>query len=102
MVKIVWIVDPGHASNATEEDMPFADTFIRERGKSWYIISPLLHVTDAWPHVKSPRKNRGGHKAMLLFCGHFGGPNDVDRLQNQAEMKLQNLMYAWEKKELEL
>ena len=96
------IIETGCASNTTEEDGPFDDTFIGDIGKIWDLISPLLHVTDAWPHGKSARKNCGGHKAMLLFCGHFGGPNDVDRVQNQAEMKLYNLIYSWEKKELEL
>ena len=61
-------------------------------------MDSLLHVTDAWPHGKSARKNCGGHKAMLLFCDHFGGPNDVYCLHNQSEMKLQNLMYAGERK----
>ena len=28
---------------------------------------------DAWPHMKSARKNRDGRKAMIDLCGHLGG-----------------------------
>ena len=48
--------------------------------------------------MKSARKNRDGWKDMLAFCDHFGGPNKMDHLQNQAEMNLYNLMYAGERK----
>ena len=80
MVKIVPIIDTGHTVNATEEYGTFPDTLIRDRGKVWNIISPILHVTDDWPHVKSARKNLDGCKAMLAFYGHFGGPNNMDHL----------------------
>ena len=73
MVKIVLMIEAGHAANAREEYGCFSDTFIRYRRKFWDIISPLLHVTNAWPHVKSARNNRNGQKATLAFYDHFLG-----------------------------
>ena len=98
MVKIVPIIDPGHASNAIEEDGNFSDTFIRDRGKVWGIPSPLLHVTDSCPHVKSAMKNLYVWKSMLAFYDHFWGTNNMDHLQKQAEVEIQNLIYAGERK----
>ena len=97
-MKIVLIINSGYASNATEEDGPYSDTCIRDKGKVWDLISPLLHVTDEWPHMKTTRKNCDGKKVMLAFFDHFGGPNNVDHLQKQEEMNLQNLTYKGEKK----
>ena len=90
MVKIVPIIEPGNAANATESDWNFVNTFIRDREKILDIIYPYLHVTDTWPHVKSARKNRDGRKSMLAFYDHYLGPDNVDHLQKQAEMKLHN------------
>ena len=47
MVKIVRIIEPGHAANATEEDGPLSVTFIVERGKFWDFTSTILHATGA-------------------------------------------------------
>ena len=96
MVKIVPITEPGNAANATEEYGPFSDTFIKDRGNVWDIIPPLLHVTDACTHVNSNMRNHDGWKAIIEFYDHFLGPNNMNHLQKQAEMKLQNLTYAGE------
>ena len=71
MVKIVTIIETGHSANATEEFGPFSDTLIGDIGKFWDFISPLLHFTYAWPHVKSTRKNHDVWKAIIAFCGHL-------------------------------
>ena len=73
MVKMVMIIEPGNAANAREDDGRFDDTFIVDRGKLCDIISSLLHVRNAWPHVKSARNNRNGQKATLAFYDHFLG-----------------------------
>ena len=56
-----------------KEDRPFDENFIGDRGNIWDLISTLLHVTDAWPHVRGARSNPDGQKAMLAFYDHFGG-----------------------------
>ena len=73
IIKRVPIIEPGHASNETEEDEPFYDTFIGDRGKVWYLIYPLLHVTDAWPHVNISSNNCDSWKSMLDFYDHCWG-----------------------------
>ena len=73
MVKIVPIIEAGHAVNATQEDGNSADTFIGDREKFWDIITPFLSVIDAWTHVKSARKNCNGRKATLAFYDNLGG-----------------------------
>ena len=77
MVKMVMIIEPGNAANAREDDGRFDDTFIVDRGKLCDIISSLLHVRNAWPHVKSARNNCNGRKATLAFYDNFGGTNNV-------------------------
>ena len=47
MVKIVLIIVPELATNATEENGQFSDTFIVDIGKVRDIISLLLRVTHA-------------------------------------------------------
>ena len=94
MVKRVLTIEPVHATNATEKDGPFADTFIGDRGKVWDIIYQLIYVTDAWPPVNVFRKKCDGRKAMLAFYDHFLGTNNVGHLQKQADMNLQNLTYS--------
>ena len=42
-------------------------------------------------------RNCDGHKTMLAFYDHFVVPNNVNHLQKQADIKLQNLMYARER-----
>ena len=73
MVKIVLIIGPELATNATEENGQFSDTFIVDRGNIWDIICLLLHVMYAWPHVNIARNNCDGQKAMLAFYDHFRG-----------------------------
>ena len=97
MVKRAPIIVAGNA-NCTESDGPFDDTFVGDRGKVWDLICPLLITTEAWPHVKSARKNRDGRKAMLAFYDHFLGPNNIDHIQKQAETKLLSLSYQGERK----
>ena len=97
MVKRVPIIDPGHAANSTEDYGNFDDTSIVDIGKVWDLVSPLLNVTYAWSHVKGDMRNCDGHKTMLAFYDHFVVPNNVNHLQKQADIKLQNLMYARER-----
>ena len=96
MVIRVPIIGPVHAEYATEEDGPFSDTFIGDRGKVWDIIYLLLRVTDAWTHMQISRSNHNGQKAMIALYDHFLRPNNVDYPQKQAYTKLQNLTYAGE------
>ena len=93
MVKIVPIIDTGHAANTTEEYGYFSDSFIGYIGKSCDIIYPLLYVGNALTHVKSARKNRYGWKDMIALNYHFLGTKNMGNLQKQACMKLQNLTY---------
>ena len=72
MVKRAPIIVAGN-TNGTEQDGPFDDTSVGDRGKVWDLICPLLITTEAWPHVKSARKIRDGRKAMLAFYDHFLG-----------------------------
>ena len=80
LVKRVPIIEPGHAANATEEDGPFSDTFIGDRGKVWDLIYAFLHVMDALQHMKGTRRNCDGRKAMLTVYDHFLGLNNMDHL----------------------
>ena len=57
MVKLAPIIESGHATNAIEEDGPFIDTVIGDRGKVWDLIDLLLQYMEVWPPMKSTRRN---------------------------------------------
>ena len=84
MVKRAPIVVAGNPQGI-EEDSPFDDSFISDRGKLWDLISALIIKREAWPHIKQARTIRDGRKAMLAFHDHFLGPTNVDHIQKQAE-----------------
>ena len=64
-----------------EEDGPFNNSFVADRGKLWDLISPLIIKTEAWPHIKHARTSRDRRKAILAFNDQFMGPNNVDYIQ---------------------
>ena len=82
----------------TEEDAPFDNSFIADRGEIWYFISPLIIKKETWTHIKRTRMSRDGRKAMLAFRDQFLGPNNVDHIQKQAGKKLLSLSYQSERK----
>ena len=92
MVKRALIIVEGNKLGA-EEDTPFKNSFLTDRGKVWDLIYPLIIRTEVWPHIKLARTSHDGRKAMLEFHDPFLGPKNVDHIQKQAEHKLLSLSY---------
>ena len=89
MVKREPIILPGNLQG-TEEDGPFEDYFITDRGKVWDLISPIIIKKEAWPHIKCARTSCDSRISIFAFHDCFLGPNNVDHIYKQSE---QNLFY---------
>ena len=80
MVKRAPVITAGNPLG-TEENFPFDNSFVADKGKVWDLISSIMIKTYAWPQIKHARKRCDGKKSMLEYHDPFYGPNNVDHIQ---------------------
>jgi hypothetical protein len=61
-------------------------------------MANITRAHDCWTYVKPAQRTKCGRRALLLLYNHFIGPNNIDKMESEAEAKLGSVSYTGERK----
>jgi hypothetical protein len=64
----------------------------------WSYMANFTQAHYFWTYVKPAQRTKDERRAFFLLWDHFLGPNNVDNLASEAEVKLGSVSYTGERK----